>query len=381
MLRFRLVILSCIVFSFSIGIVYANPAPQPDRNANVITPDNIDDLELIFSLNNHNDTVFNDFYVAADGRIATISGENHAQVWGIDPVRESAGEYIINLRIEAEACDGTCIFTAVALKNNHIAVGTLNGYVLIYDIDTGDLLHINREHVGYRVNDIMLTSSGEDFASIDEGGTIGFSLPLRDLDDVYFHDRWLFDRSPLYALAIDPTSQQIAAAGGDALSDEPNTAIHTWDNVQLGSHSIPEIFHWEGSDYPVHALAYSPDGQLLVSGDGHDDGDSSTIRLWDSETGIIIGSITFNEDDGDVAYPESIVFSPDGSLMAVSFATNQVLVWEVDDLPTSGTVSYTETSYHAFDIGGGEIIFSPDGLYLYASMGAEIQIWDVLVDD
>ena len=62
-----------------------------------------------------------------------------------------------------------------------------------------------------------------------------------------------------------------------------------------------------GNTDDVFSVAYSPDGQHIVSGSNE-----GTIRVWNAMTGeIVAGPFT-----GDTSAVESVAFSPDGQYIA-----------------------------------------------------------------
>jgi WD40 repeat protein len=333
---------------------------------------------LLYELPASEGETFIDFFISPDGRYATISGDNHVQIWSSDPIGEPSGETMTSHHFEYDHCDGTCIFTAIALHDDHVAVATDTGILLVYDIETGELIHNHWEHQGFRITDIGLTSSGKGFASTDSNGTIAFAMPLSE--NLYYWDRWLlaFD-TPFYDMAIDPTSRDIAVGGGNPLSDDPDTRIHIWDNTQLGTHSIPELFHIESSESPVLSLEFSPDGQMLVTSEGHAASDHTTLRFWNPETREMTATMTFTFDpENGLGFPESIQFSPDGSIMSV-YMGSQLYVWETSDLPISGETLYDETNYRTVNM-ADNAVFSPDGRFIVANAGDVIQIWGIPLD-
>ena len=153
-----------------------------------------------------------------------------------------------------------------------------------------------------------------------------------------------------------------------------------------------------GSDRPVSAVAFSPDGRLAC---GADDG---TVRLWDLATGTLLTTLTGHRgavhevafsrdgrraataaDDGTVrlwdlatgaqvatltGWVSAVAFSPDGRRIATGAGNGTVRLWD----PATGTELDTRPRYYA---GVFAVAFSPDGRWLAsADAGGAVRLWD-----
>ena len=78
---------------------------------------------------------------------------------------------------------------------------------------------------------------------------------------------------------------------------------------------------FEGHSSSVSSVVFSPDGRKLASA-SHD----NTVRLWDVETGMAIGSAL----EGHSSDVYSVVFSPDGRKLASASEDNTVCLWDVE---------------------------------------------------
>ena len=111
----------------------------------------------------------------------------------------------------------------------------------------------------------------------------------------------------------------------------------------------------------AHAIAFSPDGQLVAVGPGYKD---KAVRVWDVATGRAMHKLPGHKDRGN-----AIAFSPDGSMLASGAEDHTVQVWTKWGNPRSlghGTASVSSLE------------FSSDGKML--ATGADdglVRLWDL----
>lgn len=160
---------------------------------------------------------------------------------------------------------------------------------------------------------------------------------------------------PTYGVAFNPDQITMATAHAD-------TTIRVWDIGTGGQRAV-----LRGHTLPVLALAYSPDGMRLASGDGDPEtGDGGIIQLWDTATGTQLTTL-----QGHTGAVTALAFNPDGTLLASAGMDQDVRLWDV----VSGTPAMTLTGHSA---GVKAVVFSADGLQV-ASAGNDgtIFVWDI----
>ena len=123
----------------------------------------------------------------------------------------------------------------------------------------------------------------------------------------------------------------------------------------------------------INSVAFSPDGALLASGACDD-----TISLWDVSTGRELCTRTGHTDD-----VTSVAFSPDGSVLASGSWDDTIKLWDVAtgrELSTLSGGGNTNPNVSWLSSGGDvdSVVFSPDGSILASgSDSGEIFLWDV----
>ncbi len=166
-----------------------------------------------------------------------------------------------------------------------LAGGTLNDWIFIYDVQTGEQLYFldppgeNREYLS-----LAFSPDGRILASGDRANIIHL---------------WEITSGTLRRTILDKR----AVTSG-------------WDETPSELRSISNVYLAD-----VSSLAFSPDGNVLVSGDR-----SGNIDFWDVEVGAHLQRLR-----GYYGPVIDLAFSPDGNTLA-SATHDIVLLWEYDPL-------------------------------------------------
>lgn len=154
--------------------------------------------------------------------------------------------------------------------------------------------------------------------------------------------------NPSFALSAD---NKLVATGG---TNENHVKV--WD----AANRVLKLT-LDGHDKGILSLAFSPDGQTLVSG-SYD----NTARLWDAQTGTL--KRTLSETESSAIF--SVVFSPDGRLVATG-SYHEVKLWDVE----TGTLLRT-LAVEGMGI-TSQVAFAPDGKTLAGASDQTVKMWDV----
>ncbi|MCD4738844.1 MAG: hypothetical protein K8R89_06255 [Anaerolineae bacterium] len=164
------------------------------------------------------------------------------------------------------------------------------------------------------------------------------------------------DATPLETMT-EKESWYLAAGSYDNL-------VHLWKVRPRvpGVLSATQVLTLTGHTAPVKAIAFSPDGKLIVSGSS-----DKTIRLWDVESGE--PEFTLIGHTSDVT---SLAFSSDGQYLISGSRDRTVRIWHVDTA-TPHLISVLT--------GPGNLVlavtFSPDDQFITAGAGDQtVRTWN-----
>jgi len=150
------------------------------------------------------------------------------------------------------------------------------------------------------------------------------------------------------SVAFSPDGQRIVSGSADK-------TVKIWD-----ANSGEELQTLTGHDDDGWSVAFSPDGQRLVSGSA-----DYSAKIWDANTGEKLRTLT-----GHAGVVTSVVFSPDGQRIVSGSADKTVKIW----IANSGKELHTLTGH---DDEVRSVSFSPDGQRIVSgSDDKTVMIWD-----
>ncbi|MDE0396869.1 MAG: hypothetical protein OXL96_03590, partial [Candidatus Poribacteria bacterium] len=134
-----------------------------------------------------------------------------------------------------------------------------------------------------------------------------------------------------------------------------NVSRISFDLWEISPHYIATLL---GHTEYVGSVVFSPDGMILASGSG-----DHTIRLWDVSTRTEVATLI-----GHTEGVSSIAFSPDGTILASGSWDHTIKLWDMTIRRNVATLEgYT----------GVSVSFSYDGTMLASGSWQNIQLWDV----
>jgi len=169
---------------------------------------------------------------------------------------------------------------------------------------------------------------------------------------------YLYDAGTLEEVRFIPADAWVRSV---AFSPDGQTLVSgSWKTVRLWRVADGTLLRTlEGHTDWVRSVAFSPDGRLLASGsiDG-------TVRLWRVSDGALLRTL-----EGHTDWVESVAFSPDGQTLASGAADTTVRLWRAAD----GTLLRTLEGHTDWV---RSVAFSPDGQTLASgSDDHTVRLW------
>jgi WD40 repeat protein len=150
------------------------------------------------------------------------------------------------------------------------------------------------------------------------------------------------------SVAFSPDGQTIVSGSDDR-------TVQLWDRE-----GTPISTLFQGHEDSVNSVAFSPDGQTIVSGS-----DDRTVRLWD-RAGNPIGA-PFQGHEGGV---RSVAFSPDGQTIVSGSDDRTVRLWDRAGNPIGAP-------FQGHEGGVRSVAFSPDGQTIVSGANDHtVRLWD-----
>lgn len=123
---------------------------------------------------------------------------------------------------------------------------------------------------------------------------------------------------------------------------------------------LTESAQLQGHEHVVKALAYTPEGQYLISASS-----DGAIKIWDLKKKRVRGAL-----HGHELSVNALAVSPNGQLLASASADGSVRIWDI-----AKEQERTKLGGYAGSL--RSLVFSPSGQYLVLSHDTNIEMWDI----
>ncbi len=279
--------------------------------------------------------------VDTDGRVLTGGGDGFIVLWNADTGKEIR-------RMDGRAA-GQVSSVRFSSDGNLAVSAHVSELVIIWNVTTGEAIrHIQHDKDKWVFSAAFSVREGE----VLTGGAGGAFL-------LQFHSGEVLRYLPITVTSLVISSNNTAAL------------IGTDEVVVIWELSTGRVRKLKGHKSTVKSVAFSPNGQLLLSGDGN-----GTAILWNIADGTIVR--TLNPDppiylyawDTITAPVKSLAFSPDGR-QVLTAADRSAVLWDTtcgkEIRRLGGMTNYVTC-----------VAFSPDGQrLLIGGWGKTAALWDL----
>ena len=246
-----------------------------------------------------------------DGNIIVCGGGNgNVQLWDTQ-----------TLKLKSALTGHTARIKSVAYSpdGNTIATGSSDGTVRLWDAETGKSKAVLTGYM--RINTAAYSPDGKTIVTGNQDGKVHFW----DASTAALKNTFTGDDGIIFNITYSPDGKTVAVVSSlddRVLLRDAKTGKHKATLEHFGL--IDTIFLLlQNREYDIGPIAYSPDGNTIVTGGDYYTIEKGTVYLWEARTGIR-KSVIF-KGPGAV---RTVAFSKDGKrIIATGDWKNKVRVW------------------------------------------------------
>ena len=283
----------------------------------------------------HTESV-NNIAFSPDGEtIVSASDDGTIRLWNVN-----TRQHLKTLMAHADSVNSV-VFSS---DGETIASSSNDRTIRLWNANTGEHIKTLTGHIE-NVNTVAFSPDGKTIASgsgkllylgegEDSGTCVGQEIRLWNANTGEPIKTLKGHTSVVNSVVFSPDGNTIASGSGHWMGYEGKASAG--EEVRLwNAHTGEPIKTLTGHKDVVSSVAFSPDGNLIVSGDWYDwDGYLSSgtwsgeIRVWDAHTGEHLKTLT-----GHTGGVSSVVFSPDGKTLASGRTDGTILLWDFSSPP------------------------------------------------
>jgi WD40 repeat protein/serine/threonine protein kinase len=188
------------------------------------------------------------------------------------------------------------------------------------------------------------------------------TVQLWDVREKRLLGRFTNHNETVMTAVFTPDGQAVISTGGEMFKKNATGELKVWDAT-----TFRELGKFEPMEFPVYRCNISRDGRLVAVSGG-----SPVVQIWDFHTRTLVARLA-----GHARGVGGLCFSPDGQLLATGDRVGTVRLWNV------GTNKADWLTYEASALGSHSdtvyfVTFSPDGqLLVSTSQDHTAKIWDL----